>query len=203
MLESRQMRLLFKDYQSLPDGRVHLVPCTLVVLPDRNRLAGSGSPGRTLVLRAPQGAALEFDEPLDLKQGRLAKLIGGHLRGQVTIRGTPTAPGAEDDIEIVTRDVELDELEVRTVETVQFRYGRSSGSGRGLTPRPATAGRTSAVWTRSASTATCGCGWRGWPADCSRAGRLPRRRTPIAPRRPRRRCSSAATAACASTSRRT
>ena len=34
MLESRQMRLLFKDYHSLPDGRVHLVPCTLVVLPD-------------------------------------------------------------------------------------------------------------------------------------------------------------------------
>jgi hypothetical protein len=135
MLESRQMRLLFKDYHSLPDGRVHLVPCTLVVLPDRNRLAGDGAAGRTLVLRAPQGAALEFDEPLDLKQGRLAKLIGGSLRGQVTIRGTPTAPGAEDDIEIVTRDIELEELEVRTTEMVQFRYGRSSGSGRALVAR--------------------------------------------------------------------
>lgn len=135
MLESRQMRLLFKDYHSLPDGRVHLVPCTLVVLPDRNRLTGGNGPGRTLVLRAPQGAALEFDEPLDLKQGRLAKLVGGSLRGQVTIRGTPTVPGAEDDIEIVTRDVELDELEVRTSEMVQFRYGRSSGSGRALVAR--------------------------------------------------------------------
>ena len=135
MLESRQMRLLFKDYHSLPDGRVHLAPCTLVVLPDRNRMAGGEGAGRTLVLRAPQGAALEFDEPLDLKQGRLAKLIGGSLRGQVTIRGTPTAPGAEDDIEIVTRDVELDELEVRTTEMVQFRYGRSSGSGRALVAR--------------------------------------------------------------------
>jgi len=135
MLESRQMRLLFKDYHSLPDGRVHLVPCTLVVLPDRNRLTGGNGPGRTLVLRAPQGAALEFDEPLDLKQGRLAKLIGGSLRGQVTIRGTPTVPGAEDDIEIVTRDVELDDLEVRTSEMVQFRYGRSSGSGRALVVR--------------------------------------------------------------------
>ena len=91
MLESRQMRLLFKDYHSLPDGRVNLVPCTLVVLPDRNRVAADGQPGRTLVLRAPQGAVLEFDEPLDLRQGRLARLIGGSLRGQVTIRGTPTA----------------------------------------------------------------------------------------------------------------
>jgi hypothetical protein len=131
VLESRQMRLLFKDYQSLPDGRVNLVPCTLVVLSDRNRVA-DGPAGRTIVMRAPQGAVLEFDEPLDLRQGRLARLIGGSLRGQVTIRGTPSAPGAEDDIEIVTRDVELDELEVRTGEMVQFRYGRSSGSGRGM-----------------------------------------------------------------------
>nr|MCS5679215.1 hypothetical protein [Acidimicrobiales bacterium] len=73
--------------------------------------------------------------PLDLRQGRLARLVGGSLRGQVTIRGTPTEPGAEDDIEIVTRDVELDELEVRTGEMVQFRYGRSSGSGRALIAR--------------------------------------------------------------------
>ncbi len=135
MLESRQMRLLFKEYHSLPDGRVNLVPCTLVVLPDRNRAAGSGPQGRTLVLRAPQGAVLEFDEPLDLRQGRLARLVGGSLRGQVTIRGTPSAPGAEDDIEIVTREIELDELEVRTGELVQFRHGRSSGSGRGLVAR--------------------------------------------------------------------
>jgi hypothetical protein len=139
VLESRQMRLLFKEYQTLPDGRVNLVPCTLVVLSDRNRVA-NGPPGRTIVMRAPQGAVLEFDEPFDLKQGRLARLVGGSLRGQVTIRGTPSAPGGEDDIEIVTRDVELDELEVRTGELVQFRYGRSSGSGRGLVaalkPRP-------------------------------------------------------------------
>jgi hypothetical protein len=135
MLESRQMRLLFKDYHSLPDGRVNLGPCTLVVLPDRNRAAAAATGGRTIVMRAPQGAVLEFDEPLDLRQGRLAKLVGGNLRGQITIRGTPTAPGGEDDIEIVTRDITLDEFEVRTGEMVQFRYGRSSGSGRGFVAR--------------------------------------------------------------------
>jgi hypothetical protein len=145
MLESRQMRLLFKEYHSLPDGRVNLVPCTLVVLPDRNRVAREGATGRPFVLRAPQGAVLEFDEPLDLRQGRLARLVGGSLRGQVTIRGPATAPGADDDIEVVTRDVELEELEIRTSEMVQFRHGRSSGSGRGLvarlTPREGPAGQ--------------------------------------------------------------
>ena len=132
VLESRQMRLLFKQYHSLPDGRVNLVPCTLVILPDRNRVSTEASVGRTLILRAPQGAVLEFDEPLDLRQGRLAKLIGGSLRGQVTVRGTPTAPGVDDDIEIVTRDLELEDMELRTNEMVQFRYGRSSGSGRAM-----------------------------------------------------------------------
>jgi hypothetical protein len=58
--------------------------------------------------------------------------VGGSLRGQVTIRGTPTGPDADDEIEIVTRDVELAELEICTTELVQFRYGRSTGSGRGL-----------------------------------------------------------------------
>ncbi|MFM8434245.1 MAG: hypothetical protein ACKOBP_02725, partial [Planctomycetia bacterium] len=129
---SRQMRLLFKQYHSLPDGRVNLVPCTLVMLPDRNRTADGDGGGRTLVMRAPQGAVLEFDEPLDLRQGKLARLVGGSLRGQVTIRGTPSDKDADDEIEIVTRDVELAELEIRTTEMVQFRYGRSTGSGRAL-----------------------------------------------------------------------
>ena len=132
VLESRQMRLLFKQYHSLPDGRVNLVPCTLVMLPDRNRTADGDGAGRTLVMRAPQGAVLEFDEPLDLRQGKLARLVGGSLRGQVTIRGTPSSADADDEIEIVTRDVELAELEIRTTEMVQFRYGRSTGSGRAL-----------------------------------------------------------------------
>jgi len=143
ILESRQMRLLFQKYEPMPDGRMNLMPCTLVVLPDRNRTPGEGPSGRTLVLRAPQGAVLEFDEPLDLRQGRLGKLIGGSLRGQVTIRGTPTSPTADDDVEIVTRDLELHDLEVRTGDMVQFRYGRSAGSGRGLVARlkPRSGGR--------------------------------------------------------------
>ncbi|MBU6221487.1 MAG: hypothetical protein KGR24_01920 [Planctomycetes bacterium] len=132
VLESRQMRLLFKQYHSLPDGRVNLVPCTLVMLPDRNRTVAGEGGGRTLVMQAPQGAVLEFDERLDLRQGKLARLVGGSLRGRVTIRGTPSSEGADDEIEIVTRDVELAELEIRTTEMVQFRYGRSTGSGRAL-----------------------------------------------------------------------
>jgi hypothetical protein len=136
MLESRQMRLLFKDYRRMSkdpdDPRVQLIPCTLILLPDTSGAAGAPA-GRTVILRAPQGAVLEFDEPFDLsKQERPSRLIGGSLRGQVTIRGTATAPEADDEVEIVTRDVELKEMEISTAEAVQFRYGRSSGSGRAM-----------------------------------------------------------------------
>jgi len=134
ILESRGMRLMFKQYHSLPDGRVNLVPCTLVVLPGDQRQPAD-RPGRTLVMRAPRGAVLEFAEPLDLRAGRLSRLVGGSLRGQVTVRGTPTAAGAGDDLEVVTRDLELDEYEIRTNERVEFRYGRSVGRGRGLVAR--------------------------------------------------------------------
>lgn len=129
----KQMRLLCKEYDILPDGRVRLEQCTILVLPEQRSVAGEGDPGRTYVLRAPQGAVLEFDAPPDLKRlTSLPRLIGGSLRGQVTIRGTPTGPGREDDVEIVTRDIELSELEVRSSAAVQFRHGRSRGEGRGL-----------------------------------------------------------------------
>jgi hypothetical protein len=136
MLESRQMRLLFKEYRRMSedplDPRVQLFPCTLVLLPEQSGEVGAPA-GRTVVLRAPQGAVLEFDEPFDLsKQERPSRLVGGSLRGHVTIRATATAPEADDEVEIVTRDVELHEMEISTAEAVQFRYGRSSGSGRGM-----------------------------------------------------------------------
>lgn len=133
VLESSSMRLLFKEYHTLPDGRVNLVPCTLVMLPEP---APEGEPaGRTVVMRAPQGAVLEFDEPIDLRQGRLGKLVGGNLRGEVSVRGTATTPDGEDEIEILTRDLELADNRLQTIEAVQFRYGRSRGSGRGFVAR--------------------------------------------------------------------
>ena len=140
----RTMRLLCKDPAILPDGRLRLERCTILVLPENRPAAGQTAdtapegqtdkpPGRTWVLRAPQGAVLEFAAPLDLKRfADLPPLVGGSLRGQVTIRGTPTGPGREDDVEVVTRDIELTELEVRSNAAVQFRHGRSRGEGRGL-----------------------------------------------------------------------
>ena len=133
VIDSRRMRLLCKEYHALPDGRVNLVPCTLVLMPEPP--VGEEPPGRTITVRAPQGAVLEFDEPIDLRQGRFAMPVGGNLRGEVIVRGTPTTPEGDDEIEILTRDLELADNRLQTIEAVQFRYGRSRGSGRGFMAR--------------------------------------------------------------------
>ena len=129
-----RMRVIFKQYQNMPDGRVNVVPCTIVILPEPNGEGETGGDGRTIVMRAPQGAMLQLSEPFDLRQVQMSKLslLGGTLRGQITIRGSATSQGAEDDFEIITRDVEMVGTEVRSNEPVQFRHGRSNGSGRSL-----------------------------------------------------------------------
>jgi hypothetical protein len=133
VIDSSRMRVLCKEYHALPDGRMNLVPCTLVLLPEPP--VGDEPVGRTITVRAPQGAVLEFDEPIDLRQGRFAMPVGGNLRGEVIVRGTPTTPEGDDEIEIKTRDLELADNRLQTIEAVQFRYGRSRGSGQGFVAR--------------------------------------------------------------------
>ena len=51
-----------------------------------------------IVLDAPAGAVAQFDQPLDLQKGKIGRLLGAQFHGPITIRGTPSRPGATDDI---------------------------------------------------------------------------------------------------------
>ncbi len=131
ILESERAMLLIKDYQNLPDGRVKLHPCTVVFF-------GNDAPRDELtappvILQAPEGAILKFDEPFDLKRAKVGRLIGGSLVGKVTIRRELSRPGAADDLRVTTRDVELTEDRVITPHPVDFHFGPSYGSGREMT----------------------------------------------------------------------
>ncbi|MEX2137735.1 MAG: hypothetical protein WD894_00625 [Pirellulales bacterium] len=130
MLESEGVELLMKDYENLTGGRIKLSQCTILYI--SNGDDGQEDGGRVVVLRAPQGAILQFDADLNLRRGKVGKLIGGHLKGPVTIHGTPTRPGADDELFIATRDVQMHEREVRSQSVVDFRYGPNHGKGREL-----------------------------------------------------------------------
>jgi hypothetical protein len=128
ILESERAMLLIKDYQNLPDGRVKLQPCTVLFFGDEPARGERKLP--PMIMQAPEGAILKFDEPFDLKRAKVGRLIGGVLVGKVTIRRELSRPGAADDMRVTTRDVELTEGQLSTPHPVDFHFGQSYGSGR-------------------------------------------------------------------------
>ncbi len=81
ILESETSRLLFKEYTTLPDGHLKLNPCTLIYLPEGDAEA-TDSHKRVIILQAPEGAELKFDQPVDLSRGKIGRLEGGVMSGR-------------------------------------------------------------------------------------------------------------------------
>jgi lipopolysaccharide export system protein LptA len=130
MIESEGVELLMKDYENLPGGRVQLSQCTMLYLEAGE--AGARESGRVVILRAPEGAILRFDSDLNLRRGKVGKLKGGELKGPVTIHGTPSRPGADDELFVATQNVQINERSIWSDHAVEFRYGPHHGDGRGL-----------------------------------------------------------------------
>ncbi|MCB9873793.1 MAG: hypothetical protein H6821_06395 [Planctomycetaceae bacterium] len=124
VLETDRGTLIFDDYRALPNSRMQLNRCSLVF---RSGQDGENE-GRPIVLRATEGAILFFEGELNIPRGEFGRLIGGELSGVVTIHSPPT-PGADDGLEIATRDIRIEERRIWTPSNVAFRYGPNSGSG--------------------------------------------------------------------------
>lgn len=131
VIETPKGTLLFEKYRNLGRGRIELTPCTMVLLPhgdvddaDRRREA--------IIMRAPEGAVLQFDEGFDLSRGQFGQLHAGRLSGPITVRSDQKLPGPDDDLEIDTQDIELAGNRITTVHPIQFRLGPHQGSGREL-----------------------------------------------------------------------
>lgn len=130
VLESDQAKLLVGDYTTQPDGHVLLKPCTIIFFPKEELHDAPLIERQAIILETPEGALLKFDRSFDLSRGQFGNLIGGSVKGPVTIRseGKPNDP--DDDLRIMTRDVQLSEQWITTNEAVRFQYGKHSGSGR-------------------------------------------------------------------------
>ncbi len=127
VIKTRGLYLLLRTITK-EDGRLRLNPCTIIHLPEEKG-------GRTWIVQASKGAALEFDHPFDWQTGEMGELQAGYLPGRVLISGSPSYPGAEDRIEIDTQGVQFNTQTISTTEDVHFRFGQSFGSGRDLTIR--------------------------------------------------------------------
>ena len=141
VIETGQATLLIQDYLPTPDGKLELRPCTIIFYaaggaanaPGEGSATAGRSGRRPIVLDAPRGATLEFDQPLDMQRSQWGRVRKGTLAGAVTIFSPPTQPGAQDGLNIITRDVRLDRDRIFTPHEVEFRYGENFGSGKDLT----------------------------------------------------------------------
>lgn len=130
ILESDQVKLLLRDYTNLGDGRVKIQPCTMIFVPDGPPSTEEERRHRAIILQAPKGALLTFDQAFDLHRAKIGRLKTGRLMGPITIRGNGKSAGPEDDLLVVTRDVQLTEDHIWTPHAVDFRLGPNYGRGR-------------------------------------------------------------------------
>ena len=129
ILASSQLQLVFWEYANLGGGRVQIRPCVIIYTPEGHPGAQEVPLRQAVVLEAPDGAMLEFDEPLSLTRMKIGRLKSGKLSGRITIRSQGKRPGPEDDLMVTTKDVELTESRVWTTHPVTFRFGASHGRG--------------------------------------------------------------------------
>lgn len=136
VIETDQCTLLLQDYRPIGAGQMELKPCTLIFYMDEagesQQPGDEGRKRRPVVLDAPGGAVLIFDRDLDLARAEFGRLMGGKLRGEISIYSPPTRTDTADDFELKTRNLQIDENRVWTPHEVTFRYGNSHGSGRDL-----------------------------------------------------------------------
>jgi lipopolysaccharide export system protein LptA len=131
VLATQWGKLLFREYRPGADGRLELVPCTIVFYAP-SRGAGPSAAPRAIVLQAPDKAVLNFAGPLNLLRAEFTKLLSARLEGEVRIWSHETRPGAKDAIDIATRNVQILPRQIWTAHDVTFRYGATHGSGRDL-----------------------------------------------------------------------
>lgn len=134
VLRFDKLMLVLKDYRRHDDGSVDLDECAVLVLP-ANWQIGAPPPRETVVLEAPGGAHLQFDEDFQPTRGKAGRIVAGKFPGQIVIRSDMKLPGPEDDLRIATRDLVMNETLIHTDAKVAARFGANRGSGRRMVIR--------------------------------------------------------------------
>jgi hypothetical protein len=88
-------------------------------------------PADAIILEAPQGARLKFDD-FRPELGRIGKVTGGQFPGPITNRSDMHEPGPEDDLLIETSDLQMNTKLLYSMSPVRFRMGPNVGGGREL-----------------------------------------------------------------------
>ncbi len=129
ILETRQGKILFQDYHPRDDGSVELKPLSMVIQPSAPKEHSDGSEiPPPIVLRAPEGAVLRFENPLTLT-GDIGKLQRGQFIGEVQIYRKASSAEKDDSFSLVTQNIQISSERIFTLYETSFRFGKSYGRG--------------------------------------------------------------------------
>ena len=154
MMGSDQFTLLIHDYDTSDEGTLIIQPCTLVFFPNGPVTRANPEPS-VIVLRAPQGAEIQFEDGVDLSRLKMGRMQHCLLRGDVTIDGIlehsddriakdPSSNSSDSDsaetaqpprhqrLHLTTSNVRMTEGRIWTDDDVRFSLGDNHGSGRKL-----------------------------------------------------------------------
>lgn len=131
VIESGPVMFVLDDYQRRENGRVDLSQCALVIFPTP-RVDGVTPPRDAIILEAPGGAKLQFDDDFQPARGQIGQITRGEFPGRITIRSDMHAPGPEDDLLVETADLEMNTKLLYSTHEVHFRLGPNVGMGREL-----------------------------------------------------------------------
>jgi hypothetical protein len=123
--------LVLDDYHLHDDGRVDIDHCAVLVFPTP-RTESPTPPRDAIIVEAPRGAKLQFDEAFRPEKMQIGQITRGEFPGRITIRSDMNEPGPQDDLWVETNDLAMNSKLLFTDSEVRFRLGPNSGSGREL-----------------------------------------------------------------------
>ncbi len=135
---NEQAMLVLDEYTRHEETRVNnerytqvdIARFALLVFPTPPR-EGITPPRDTIILEAPQGARLKFDD-FRPELGRIGQITGGQFPGRITIHSDMHEPGPEDDLLVETADLRMNTKLLYSEGPVRFRMGPNVGGGREL-----------------------------------------------------------------------
>ena len=127
-LQTSEGMLLFQNWEQTDNDQWKLWPVTVVM----GRGMSASKSDAPVILDAAEGAEIKFTESLDVLSGGAPPIHRGRMIGKVHIyrRGNP---GENDQIDIKTANVGIDNRKIWTTEAIEMNVGRARLVGRDLT----------------------------------------------------------------------
>src|SRR3990172_4397673 len=88
-----------------PEGRVDITHCAVLLFP--TPWQDGAAPRDAIIVEAPQGARLQFDDQFDPARGQIGQITRGEFPGQIIIRSDMHESGPQDDLLIETGDISM------------------------------------------------------------------------------------------------